>query len=802
MSGGPCAPIPSGATRSRTDYPFQRQGWKIHVSATPLSALLVLSRCARVVATRGYAFKFAPDLSRLLDLLARESDRGSAGKFLTVYPDGAADVVELADILHQVTVGLPGPQILSDRQYRPGSLVHLRYGVHVAEPTLTDDGELRTRLVAPDGSLVPDRREAWFTRPDWVDDLVVLAEDDDDDPRLNGRYRVHTAIQHANKGGVFQAVDERDNTEVIVKQARAHVGATLAGEDSHTLLRAEAEALDILHPHGLCPRKVDLFTMGDSLFLVEEALTGQTLTDWVLEHDTVAIEDVLPMAQRIIDVVDRVHAAGLRLGDLAPNNLMVGDDRSVRCIDLEGAGRFGTPAAPIGTPGYFPAELRHLAIERADPGVTGDLYALGAVLFFLVTGADPVLLEGDDGARSDRLARLLEVLGPSEAARRLGPAILGLMADDPMRRWSLDRVRSRLARGHAAVWIGRAVSPRAVLVDLLAQLAEEAVAGAVGDHAASDPRTVYAGAAGRLAVLTRVDPHSPAVDALLPRLYADAPAGPVLPGLFTGVAGVAWAGYDAARLRGESTDRALELARQVPTSWHVPDVCHGLAGAGLAFAHLWRRGAGEEFRIRVAECAENLAKAAVDTNHGLMWTFPPGADSALAGQATYGFAHGVAGIGTFLLTAGSVTGDCRYRELAIRAGQTLAANVRGDDRFAWWYADPTSRNAATRRSRRPTGATEHPVWGRSCSGWAWPPPTTAGSRWPAGRRRPYGGRRAVRRPATATGWPGTGTSCSTWPTSWGSTGTGSGPRSWRTSSPRRRPRAAVGSWWRTRRGSR
>jgi lantibiotic modifying enzyme len=175
---------------------------------------------------------------------------------------------------------------------------------------------------------------------------------------------------------------------------------------------------------------------------------------------------------------------------------------------------------------------------------------------------------------------------------------------------------------------------------------------------------------------------------LLDRIYADPPAGPVLPGLYTGVAGVAWVGYDVAQLRGDDPGPALALARQVPTDWHLPDVVHGLAGAGLAFAHLWQRGAGEEFRARVASCADNLAKSAVETEYGLMWPFPVDADSGLAGRAAYGFAHGVAGIGTFLLTAARVTGQDRYRDLAVRAGQTLAANVQGDEANAWWYADP------------------------------------------------------------------------------------------------------------------
>jgi tRNA A-37 threonylcarbamoyl transferase component Bud32 len=663
------------------DYPFVSQGWKVHVSATPLSALLVLHRCAKVLVELGYAFKFAPTFDRLMDLLNRDADRGSAGKFLTVYPPEGADLTRLMAELHRQTSGLPGPQILSDRPYAPRSLVHLRYGAHVDAPRLTDEGELRTPLVAPDGSFVPDRREAWFTMPDWAELPIPASPDEDDEPDLllAGRYRVHTAIQQANKGGVYQARDELADRDVIVKQARAHVGATLSGQDSQTLLRAEADALDALHRYGVCPRKLDLFTLGDSLFLVEEALEGETLADWVTHRlqpgsrfdDMLPAPEIRDLATRIVDLVVTVHAAGLRLGDLTPSNLMVCADGAVRCIDLEGAGRFGTPAAPIGTHAYQPPELPGLVAQQADPGVEGDLHALGGVLFFLVTGADPAILPDD--TRHDRLARMLDLLAPVTALRA---GILGLMADDPAVRWPLDRVRA---------WPSGDFQRGSSEEPTLGELLDDLVEGISGGGAAGfDARTVCAGAAGRLALLTRADPRGPAVDALVGQLYADPPAGPVLPGLYTGTAGVAWAGFDLAQARGDDPGRALALARQIPTDWHVPDVFHGLAGAGLTFAHLWRQGAGEEFRGRVVACADNLSKQAVETAHGLMWRLPDG-------RAAYGFAHGVAGIGTFLSVAAEITGDDRYRELAIRAGQTLAANAQGDGDAAWWYADPVEQ---------------------------------------------------------------------------------------------------------------
>lgn len=121
-------------------YEFQQQGWKLHVSATPLSASIVLARCASVLLASGCAFKFARDLQRVRDLVDPHCARETGGKFITVYPVDDDQFRAVAIQLDEVTANLQGPRILSDRQLAPGSLVHYRYGVAAAEPVLTNDG--------------------------------------------------------------------------------------------------------------------------------------------------------------------------------------------------------------------------------------------------------------------------------------------------------------------------------------------------------------------------------------------------------------------------------------------------------------------------------------------------------------------------------------------------------------------------------------------------------------------------------------------------------------------------------------
>src|SRR5262245_53525051 len=73
------------------DRPARVQGWKLHVSATPLSAPLVLARSADVLARHRCQFKFAATVDRVRDIVSRHVDRGSGGKFITAYPEGGDD---------------------------------------------------------------------------------------------------------------------------------------------------------------------------------------------------------------------------------------------------------------------------------------------------------------------------------------------------------------------------------------------------------------------------------------------------------------------------------------------------------------------------------------------------------------------------------------------------------------------------------------------------------------------------------------------------------------------------------------
>ncbi|WP_431045513.1 class IV lanthionine synthetase LanL [Streptomyces sp. P1-3] len=708
------------------DYPWQSQGWKLHVSATPLAAPCVLERAATVLLRAGCAFKFARSLEQVTTLVSAYCPRGNSGKFLTAYPRDDEQFRLLAEELHRATQGLPGPAVLSDRPYRPGSLVHYRYGAFLGRTVLTNDGGYESVLVGPGGELVHDERTPWFSPPPWAVSPLTGDPHASAAPRrpsavlLADRFVVREAIQHSNKGGVFRAVDRHTGEDVVIKQARPHVGSGLSGTDARDALRNEAEILDILEPLRLAPRKVALFEQQNSLFLAQEAVPGLSMRHWAGRHDESggrqeADGRTTAMASRLVEIVAAVHERGLLLRDLSPNNIMVTPDDGLRLIDLEHVSRPGTIVGRVQTPAYASPEQTGAPELGPAPELTSDLYALGATLFFLVSGSDPVLPEDRPVCRPGlrRIATLLGAMGARSALiQSFTPLILGLMDDEPARRWPLDQVRDHLERPaatpHVPVPVPGGEGHRALPPADGNRLAADGISHILATMdladrnrlwpsgrfgSTTDACNVQHGAAGVLQVLTTAarqlreprlaDAVRDASDWLVRRL-PDEPR--LLPGLYFGRSGTAWALHDAGLLLGDQTltDRALELARRIPVDWPNPDVCHGTAGAGLAQLRLWQTTGEAEFGKRVRDCADSLAAAAEHTEGHVFWPVPADFASQMAGSTYYGFGHGVAGIGTFLLAAGLATENDAYLRLARAAGRTLAdAAIPVGDEVRW-----------------------------------------------------------------------------------------------------------------------
>ncbi|KOG56898.1 hypothetical protein ADK75_06170 [Streptomyces virginiae] len=713
------------------NHDFIAQGWKIHVSATPLSAALTLARAGSILVRSKVAFKFAKNIDAIESLLSRGAARGSSGKFITAYPRNDSEFREIIARVDEVTQDLRGPRILSDRAVRDGSVVHYRYGVFGAEPVFTVDGTYESMLTAPDGSFVNDARNPWFSPPAWaaipIDECVQTdASKQSKSPWIGQRFSVRAAIRHSGRGSVYRAYDEQSSTDVIIKQPRHHMEARLNGTDARDVLRREAGYLETFAPLRISPRRIALFEQQEDVFLAEELIPGKTLRATVEEgvesskREYLTTEWVLPIARRLAELVSSAHTTGLVLRDFTPGNIIVTPDRSLRLIDLEHVAMPGSLVYRCYTLGYAAPEQTEAPPFGHAPDQRADLYSLGATIFYAATGADPLVPSQShmpDGL-DVVLRQLVDAMqSDHEALARLSPAILGLMREDPEERWSVERLLGFLRSPAGlsdeqlpAQQPGR-LSPPALdclIDDGLAYLSSSMTPDKrwlwkpSQFGSTTDPVNVQHGAAGVLEVLTRAASHGlgDGLDAAVQtgaRWIAErldrVPR--FLPGLYFGRSGTAWSLHSAALHLGDQAlaKRALEFAQTLPVKWDSRDMTHGLAGAGTAMLHLWEASGDPRLRDRAVACAESILASSVRRSGQIFWPVSACSESSMAGLTHFGFAHGVAGTGSFLLAAGVATGQAPYLEAAVAAGETLHRAAEIGAGGAVWPTDESGEIA-------------------------------------------------------------------------------------------------------------
>jgi predicted ATPase len=211
--------------------------------------------------------------------------------------------------------------------------------------------------------------------------------------RIAGRYLVHALIGRGGMGEVYEALDEELAITVALKTLR-HAGG---GEEALQRLRLEGLlARAVWHPN-VC-RVYDLGRHGDGpdtvWFLTMERLHGPTLADR-LREGRLPLDRVLRLVEHMSAGIGAAHQAGVVHRDFKPDNVMLVDrDGAEQAVVTDfGTARaaraepclLGDSGAIIGTPAYMAPEQ----VRGEEGGPAADVYALGLVLYEMVTGAPP-----------------------------------------------------------------------------------------------------------------------------------------------------------------------------------------------------------------------------------------------------------------------------------------------------------------------------------------------------------------------------------------------------------------------------
>ena len=226
-------------------------------------------------------------------------------------------------------------------------------------------------------------------------------EEDADQALLAGRYRLQNSLGEGGMGQVYEAEHVLMKKMVAIKVLRPELT-----EDDEIVARfhREAQAAAALNHPNVCQATDFGQTDDGAFFLVMEHLEGDTLQETLNTYGQLTIKRALHVARQIATALQVAHEQGIVHRDLKPENVMLvdrrGDSDTVKIMDFgiarllataeEGDGddaatRLTRQGMVYGTPHYMSPE--QIAGDDVDAGT--DIYALGVVLFEMLTGEPP-----------------------------------------------------------------------------------------------------------------------------------------------------------------------------------------------------------------------------------------------------------------------------------------------------------------------------------------------------------------------------------------------------------------------------
>ncbi|MGX7670234.1 protein kinase domain-containing protein [Plantactinospora sp. DSM 117369] len=270
---------------------------------------------------------------------------------------------------------------------------------------------------------------------------------------LYGRYRLRREVASGATGVVWRAVDLRDGEPVAVKLLRP-LAATRP--DLVAAFAAETEiVVGLDHPCLVRPR--DVLGHGRDRALVMELVEGVDLRRRLHRTGPVPPAIAAEVAAQLAGALAYLHGRDIVHGDVKPGNLVVpADGGLVRLVDFGAARRVGAgPAWPNtqATPEYVAPEV----VDGAPPTPASDVYALGIVLFELVSGRSPY--RGGPPAEILDRHRHCRPVPPPGLPPMVWQFIEDCLAADPADRPDAARAAARL-RGMEPALDGLAALPR------------------------------------------------------------------------------------------------------------------------------------------------------------------------------------------------------------------------------------------------------------------------------------------------------------------------------------------------------
>ncbi len=225
---------------------------------------------------------------------------------------------------------------------------------------------------------------------------------------LADRYRLEREVGAGGMATVYLAEDVRHDRRVALKVLRPELAAVIGAERFRAEIKLTA---NLQHPHIL-----PLFDSGEAvvshqssvvgegpttddsrltsfLYYVMPYIEGETLRDRLTREKQLAVPDALRIAEEVAGALDYAHRHNVVHRDIKPENILLHDGQALvadfgiaLAASKAGGSRMTETGMSLGTPHYMSPEQ---AMGEREITARSDVYALGAVLYEMLTGEPP-----------------------------------------------------------------------------------------------------------------------------------------------------------------------------------------------------------------------------------------------------------------------------------------------------------------------------------------------------------------------------------------------------------------------------
>jgi len=208
---------------------------------------------------------------------------------------------------------------------------------------------------------------------------------------IDNRYLLQRQIASGGMATIYAGLDTRLDRPVAVKIMHAH----LANDEafvSRFIKEAKATAA-LSHPNIVSIQDQGWNEGGPpAVFLVMELVEGSTLRDYLNENGSLTVEQTFQLITPVLSALSAAHRIGIIHRDIKPENILISKDGRIKVADFGLARNIAMGQTMTAESSVVLGSVSYLSPEQVQRGVAdarSDIYAVGIVLFEMLTGSKP-----------------------------------------------------------------------------------------------------------------------------------------------------------------------------------------------------------------------------------------------------------------------------------------------------------------------------------------------------------------------------------------------------------------------------